>query len=370
MMADRREVGAGIRIRARGDPLACVSRRRPAVRTAASAARRLLHEREGADERRLHPVGREDEEPQGRPARRRARIEVDDQGRATGVLYLKNGREYFQPAKVVVMPPTRTGTRGPASSRPRRPFPNGLSNNHGQVGKHYIAHGSVGRATGWFPGKRSTATAGRWGSSRRSTARRGQLRPHRPRLHRRRDVQRHDGGEADRRGERDAAERRRWGSSWKAWLAQNADSVAGVGRSSRCCPTRTTTSTSTRRSRPARPAGDPDHERLPRQRAAASDYVQEKMVEWLKAAGAAEVWTARRVRARSARTRTAERGWATTRTSTSSTAGGCPHEVPNLAIMGGSTFPSSAGRNPTQTIQATAWRTAEHIVQNFKTIAD
>ena len=45
---------------------------------------------------------------------------------------------------------------------------------------------------------------------------------------------------------------------------------------------------------------------------------------------------------------------------------GMSHEVPNLGILGGSTFPNSAGRNPTQTIQATAWRTADHIVKTFK----
>ena len=40
-------------------------------------------------------------------------------------------------------------------------YPNGLSNNHGQVGKHYIAHGlgSAG-ATGWFPGKRLNRYSG------------------------------------------------------------------------------------------------------------------------------------------------------------------------------------------------------------------
>jgi choline dehydrogenase-like flavoprotein len=42
------------------------------------------------------------------------------------------------------------------------------------------------------------------------------------------------------------------------------------------------------------------------------------------------------------------------------------HEVPNLGLLGGSTFPSSAGRNPTQTIQATAWRTADHVIKTFK----
>lgn len=47
---------------------------------------------------------------------------------------------------------------------------------------------------------------------------------------------------------------------------------------------------------------------------------------------------------------------------------GMSHEVPNLGFLGGSTFPSCAGRNPTETIQATAWRTAEHVVTNWKAI--
>ena len=47
---------------------------------------------------------------------------------------------------------------------------------------------------------------------------------------------------------------------------------------------------------------------------------------------------------------------------------GMSHEVPNLGILGGSTFPSCAGRNPTETIQAMAWRTAEYFAKNWKSI--
>ena len=39
------------------------------------------------------------------------------------------------------------------------------------------------------------------------------------------------------------------------------------------------------------------------------------------------------------------------------------HEVPNLAIVGASSFPTSSGYNPTATIQALAWRTADHLVE-------
>ena len=45
------------------------------------------------------------------------------------------------------------------------------------------------------------------------------------------------------------------------------------------------------------------------------------------------------------------------------------HEVPNLAILGGSTFPTSTGYNPTNTIEALAWRTGDHIVKHFHAIA-
>ena len=44
------------------------------------------------------------------------------------------------------------------------------------------------------------------------------------------------------------------------------------------------------------------------------------------------------------------------------------HEVPNLAILGGAVFPNSGTHNPTETIEALAWRTADHIVANWKSL--
>ena len=37
-------------------------------------------------------------------------------------------------------------------------------------------------------------------------------------------------------------------------------------------------------------------------------------------------------------------------------------------ILGGSTFPTTAGRNPTETIQATAWRSADHVAKHFNSL--
>jgi len=40
----------------------------------------------------------------------------------------------------------------------------------------------------------------------------------------------------------------------------------------------------------------------------------------------------------------------------------------NGAIAGGSVMGTSGARNPTLTLQAIAWRTADHIINNWKSI--
>ena len=47
---------------------------------------------------------------------------------------------------------------------------------------------------------------------------------------------------------------------------------------------------------------------------------------------------------------------------------GMSHEVPNLGLLGDSVMGTSGSRNPTQTLQALAWRTADHVVRRWKTI--
>jgi choline dehydrogenase-like flavoprotein len=42
------------------------------------------------------------------------------------------------------------------------------------------------------------------------------------------------------------------------------------------------------------------------------------------------------------------------------------HEVPNLGIMGASLMGTSGSRNPTLTVQALAWRTAQNLIENWK----
>jgi gluconate 2-dehydrogenase alpha chain len=42
------------------------------------------------------------------------------------------------------------------------------------------------------------------------------------------------------------------------------------------------------------------------------------------------------------------------------------HEVQNLGIVGGSVMGTSGSRNPTLTAQALAWRTAQHLADDWK----
>src|SRR5205085_1786381 len=45
---------------------------------------------------------------------------------------------------------------------------------------------------------------------------------------------------------------------------------------------------------------------------------------------------------------------------------GFSHEVPNLGVLGASVMGTSGAHNPTLTVQALAWRTAEHLIKNWK----
>ena len=78
-----------------------------------------------------------------RPTSRRSRS--DTNGRVSGVTYLKGGTEYFQPATVVLLASYVYENVRLLLLSKSKAFPNGLSNNHGQVGRHYFSH-NTGRA--------------------------------------------------------------------------------------------------------------------------------------------------------------------------------------------------------------------------------
>jgi gluconate 2-dehydrogenase alpha chain len=95
-------------------------------------------------------------------------------------------------------------------------------------------------------------------------------------------------------------------------------------------------------------------------------FAADKMVEWYKAAGAVAVET----------TDVGTMG-VTTHAYGGTRMGDNPqtnvvdrwgfsHEAPNLGMIGASVMGTSGSRNPTLTVQALAWRTAQHLAERWK----
>lgn len=294
-------------------------------------------------------------------------VEVDKNGRATGVTYLKGGKQVFQPADMVILATYVYENVRLLLLSKSTAYPNGLSNNHGQVGQNYISHVYAG-ASGLFPGKTLNIYGGP-GAQRTS-------------------IDDWNGDNFDHSGlgfiggaiidarmegkpigqSRSApATVAQWGSAWKQWINQNANSVATIGTQVECLayeqnyldldPT----------------VKDPQGFPVIRatfdigpQEVARVNYTNQKVVELLQAAGASQVWStpAAPIAVNSHAYGGARMGsdihtsvvdkWSVS------------HEVPNLVVLGGANFPTSTAYNPTNTIEALSWRTGDHIAANWK----
>ena len=299
-------------------------------------------------------------------------IEVDREGRASGVTYVTDGVEYFQPAKVVLLASyTYENTRTLLLSKSSA-YPNGLSNNHGQVGRHYFSHNQQAGVTALFPKNLNTW----YGLPAQGTA-----------IDDFADDNFDHGGLdfigggnlwvfSDRRpivaasmntfGKAPA-----WGSAWKAFIKENAD--------------RTNTSYLQKTTLPYEdnyldldplvkdPLGMPvcritaDYKENERK---VGLFIQDKMETWYRAAGAIEV-----LKGPIGVMGVTTHAYGGTRMGDNADTNvvdrwGFSHEAPNLGVLGASVMGTSGARNPTLTAQALAWRTAEHLVKNWKTIAE
>jgi gluconate 2-dehydrogenase alpha chain len=293
-------------------------------------------------------------------------IVVDGDGRVTGVKYLKGNAEHFQPAKAVLLAGyTYENVRLLLLSK-STPFPNGLGNNHGQVGRHFLAHTRAG-ANGVIAGRklnRYSGTGSQWTAVDDFDS----------------DFFDHSGlafigggtMSATMEAKPIGAARTtppalpRWGSAWKSWLKENAISVASTATQ-----INTTSYESnfvdldpTTKDPDGIPVARVTYELQPMERAAAQ-FVAEKCREWLVEAGATETWL---VAPNAAAIQTHAYGG--TRMGDDAdenvTDEWCfSHEVPNLGVLGASNFPTSGGRNPTETVMALAWRTADHLVESW-----
>ncbi|MCX6460030.1 MAG: GMC family oxidoreductase [Actinobacteria bacterium] len=69
-----------------------------------------------------------------------ARVTLDENGRANGAIYYKDGKEHFQPAKVVLIGANGIGTPRLLLMSESNRFRDGLANSSGLVGKRFMTH--------------------------------------------------------------------------------------------------------------------------------------------------------------------------------------------------------------------------------------
>jgi gluconate 2-dehydrogenase alpha chain len=161
----------------------------------------------------------------------------------------------------------------------------------------------------------------------------------------------------------------RWGSAWKAWLKENAQSVAPVNAQVE----NLSYATNFLDLDPA--ARDPNGvpvvrvtHRLEENERRAYDFMVGRLETWLLAAGASERWRRETPLVEGRHSYGGTRMGDDRETSVVDRYG-FSHEVPNLGVIGASTFPTTGGHNPTLTVQALTWRTAQHLVDDWRAIA-
>ena len=248
-------------------------------------------------------------------------VNVDKDGRASGVTYLKGGKEYFQPAKVVMLSTYMYENVRLMLLSKSKAYPNGLSNNQGQVGKHYMGHGLASASVmGVFPGRRLNLYSGTigqytaiddWDADNFDHTWTG--------LHRRRHGERDHGVQADRDRQHHPAQRAALGLGLQG-LAGRQCRLGGHARGpdgDALLRGQLPRSRSRRQGR-SRPAGAADHVRPQGQRGqvgALDAGAAEGLDEGRRRAEHLDVSAAPCTRP--ARTRSAAPAWATTRTARS-----------------------------------------------------
>jgi gluconate 2-dehydrogenase alpha chain len=299
-------------------------------------------------------------------------IEVDGQSRTTGVTYVMGGTEYFQPAKVVLLASHAYENIRLLLLSTSKAYPKGLSNNHGQVGRHYFSQHQGAPVSALFPFDLKTwyglpaqgvaiddfaddnfdhsgldfiGGANLWAMSDR------------------RPIAAASGSTWGRAPN--------WGSQWKAWIKENVDRTHSAYLQKTTLPYEDNyvDLDPTAKDAFGRPVVRITAEYKENERKLVL-FSQDKMEQWYRAAGAIDIQRAPVGGAMGASTH----AYGGTRMGDNVETNvvdrwGFSHEAPNLGVLGGSVMGTSGAHNPTLTAQALAWRTAEHLIKSWKSIA-
>ena len=300
-------------------------------------------------------------------------IEVGSDGRVTGVNYVVGSNEYFQPARVVLIASyTYENVRMLLLSKSRA-YPDGLSNNRGQVGRHYFSH-HQGAAVGalfpydlkaWYGLPAQGVAVDDWADDNFDHTDLGFI----------------GGGNlwvmSDRRpisaaGMNTYGRGRNWGSAWKRFIRENSDRAHGSYIQKTTLPYEDNFLDLDPEVKD--PLGFPVIRitgRYMDNETAIAEFMQDRMEEWYREAGAVEVNRGGLGGAMGASTH----AYGGTRMGDDPETNvvdrwGFSHEVPNLGVLGASVMGTSGARNPTLTSQALSWRTAEHLADRWRDIAE
>ncbi len=299
-------------------------------------------------------------------------IVTDNNGKIMGVNYLRGNEEFFQPADVVLMASyTYENVRLLQLSKSRS-FPNGLSNNNGQVGKHYLSHHQGSPVIALFPDNLHNwyglpaqgVAVDNWADDNFDHSELNFIGGANLWVH------------TDRKPISAAkmstfGRTRSWGSAWKKFIMDNADKTNTAYIQKTTLPYDTNYLDL-----------DPqvkDSLGFPVTRITASykenekriaQFSQDMMETWYREAGATEIMKTGFGNVMGASTH----AYGGTRMGDNKETNvvnrwGFSHEVPNLGVLGASVMGTSGARNPTLTVQALSWRTAEHLVANWQSIA-
>ena len=300
------------------------------------------------------------------------RILTDNNGKTTGVQYLRDGDEFFQPCKVVLLASyTYENVRLLLLSKSKA-YPNGLANNHAQVGKHYIGHWANREVTGlfpfdlniWYGANAQGVVVNDWADDSFDHAGLGFIGGASLTVN-------HEVHPIAASAMPMFGKAPQWGAKWKSFVHENAGRWLGAYAQCNSLPYENTWLDLDPEVKD--PLGDPvcritsgpkENERR------ASAHAAKKAAEWFRAAGATEVAIVPNTEGPNLSTHAVGGTRMGLKPETSvADAWGFTHESPNLGILGGSLLVTHGARNPTLTIQALAWRTAEHLVKNWKGIA-
>lgn len=308
-----------------------------------------------------------------RPNSRVMTILSNDKGQVTGVSYLdESGELQEQPAGLVIVSTYVYENVRLLLLSTSPYFKQGLANNNGQLGKHYISHAYVG-VNAVFSGKALNMYSGTNGQAIAFDDLNGDHFDHTGLGFIRGAVVFASNGQQPIGTSRSLpATAPRWGSAYKQWLHQNANSIGGLFAQVESQPLETnfldldpdsTDALGVPRIRVTYSLGENDIK--------ATQYLDAKMREILAAAGGTDLWNTLPPGVGLPINSHAYGGTRMGDDPVTSVVNkyGLAHEAPNLAVLGGSVFPGSSGYNPTETIEAHAWYAAEYIAKNFQSIA-